>query len=155
MDDLSETPNRADVTAWLVEMIQSRLAAGNKCGLGKPEAPTGQPLPYPYRVVYSIPGGGMSGPPLGQAFGDAIYPYQVDSVGKTYDEAERAGADVLEWVVGRGADGQFVVPGGSPSGIRISDRIMDGTPGAPLQEGQPPNQVFTVSHTFGLYVTVE
>lgn len=150
-----ETPNRSDVTDWLIGLIQSKLPAGRKCGDAKPEAPDGQPLVYPYRVVYSIPGGSMSGPPLGQSHGDATYAYQVDSVGRTRAEAEAAGAEVLEWVVGRGADGKFVVSSPGPSGIRISDRIVDGTPGAPLQEGQPPNQVFTVSHTFGLYVTVE
>ena len=150
---MTETPDRSLVTDWLIALIQSQLPAGSKCGDAKPEAPTGQPLVYPYRVVYSIPGGGMSGPPLGQSHGDASYPYQVDSVGRTRADAESAAAQVMEWVVGRTAAGVFVVPGPVPSGFRISDRIVDGTPGAPLQEGQPPNQVFTVSHTFGLYVT--
>ena len=152
---MSQTPNRAACTQWLIDLIQSKLPAGEKCGDAKPEAPAGQPLKYPYRVVHSIPGGGMSGPALGQAFGDATYPYQVDSVGRTRAEAEAAAADVMEWVVGRAADNSYVVQAPDPDGVRISDRIVDGTPGAPLQEGQPPNQVFTVSHTFGLCVTVE
>lgn len=152
---MSQTPNRAACTTWLLDLITSRLPFDQKCGDGKPEAPAGQPLKYPYRVVYSIPGGSTNGPPLGQAYGDAVFPYQVDSVGRTRADAEVAGAEVLEWVVGRTASGAFVVQAPDPVGVRISDRIVDGTPGAPLQEGQPPNQVFTVSHTFGLCVTVE
>lgn len=152
---MSQTPNRPACTDWLIALIQSQLPADSKCGDAKPEAPTGLPLKYPYRVVHSIAGGSASGPPLGQAYGDATYSYQVDSVGRTRAEAEAAAADVMEWVVGRAADGQFVVQATDPVGVRISDRIVDGTPGAPLQEGQPPNQVFTVSHTFGLSVTVE
>ena len=151
---MSQTPSRAEVTQWLLDLIQNQLPVGNKCGDGKPEAPAGQPLQYPYRVVYSIAGGSMSGPPLGQSHGDAVYPYQVDSVGRTRADAETAAAEVMEWVVGRTSAGAFVVQAADPDGVRISDRIVDGTPGAPLQEGQPPNQVFTVSHTFGLYVTV-
>lgn len=152
---MSQTPSRAACTQWLIDLIQSKLPTDSKCGDAKPEAPVGLPLKYPYRVVHSIPGGGMSGPPLGQAYGDAIYSYQVDSVGRSRAEAEDAAADVMEWVVGRAADGSFVVQASDPDGVRISDRIVDGTPGAPLQEGQPPNQVFTVSHTFGLCVTAE
>lgn len=154
MVPVSQTPNRAVCTQWLLDLITGQLPAGEKCGDAKPEAPTGQPLKFPYRVVHSIPGGSMSGPPLGQAYGDAMYSYQVDSVGHTRAEAETAGAEVMEWVVGRTAGGAFVVQASNPVGVRISDRIVDGTPGAPLQEGQPPNQVFTVSHTFGLCVTV-
>lgn len=152
---MSQTPDRAAVTQWVVDFITAQLPPGQICGDAKPDAPDGQPLVYPYRVVYSIPGGGMSGPPLGQSHGDAVYPYQIDSVGHTRAEAEAAAAEVMEWMVGRRPDGSFVATMSGPSGIRISDRIVDGTPGAPLQEGQPPNQVFTVSHTFGLYVTVE
>jgi hypothetical protein len=151
---MSQTPSRAVCTQWMIDLIDGQLPPDRKCGDAKPEAPDGLPLKFPYRVVYSIPGGSADGPPLGQAYGDAIYPYQVDSVGHTRAEAETAAAEVMEWVVGRAADGSFVVQASDPDGVRISDRIVDGTPGAPLQEGQPPNQVFTVSHTFGLCVTV-
>lgn len=152
---VSQTPDRSAVTDWLIALIQSQLPATQLCGDAKPEAPAGQALVFPYRVVHSVPGGSMSGPPLGQSHGDAVYVYQVDSVGRTRASAEQAAAEVMEWVVGRNPDSTFVVPAAGPSGVRISDRIVDGTPGAPLQEGQPPNQVFTVSHTFGLYVTAE
>lgn len=152
---MSETPNRAAVTAWLKALLDGKVPVGQVCGLGKPQAPAGQPLQFPYRVLYSIPGGSVSGPALGQSSGDATYSYQVDSVARDYAIAEAAGAEVLEWIVGRTADGVFVVQAPDPDELRISDRIVDGTPGAPLQEGQPPNQVFTVSHTFAVYVTVE
>lgn len=150
-----ETPPRAAVTQWLIDLIDSKLPTGKKCGDGLPQTPDGVPLDWPYWVVYSIPGGSMSGPPMGQAQGDAVYPYQVDSVGKTRAQAEMAADWVRNWVVGRTAAGVFVVQAADPDGLRISDRIVDGTPGAPLQEGQPPNEVFTVSDTFSVYVTVE
>lgn len=152
---MSQTPNRDPVTSWLIQLIDSKLPAGFKCGDGRPEAPSGLPLKYPYNVVFSVPGGSVSGPPLGQASGDALYLYQVDSVGKNRKQTEQAADRIREWVVGRTPAGVFVVQAPDPDGLRISDRIVDGTPGAPLQEGQPPNEVFTVSETYGLYVTVE
>lgn len=153
---MANTPQKAVVTAWLLDLVQSRLSlatpVGQKIGDGRAE---GSPLIYPYHVLYSITGGSISGPPLGQAQGDAVLVYQIDSVGRTRDQAERAGDRLREWVVGRTPAGVFVVQVADPDGHAIHDRIVDGTPGAPLQEGQPPNEVFTVSDSIGIHVTVK
>ena len=150
------TPHRAMITQWLLDLVNAQLAtvlpAGQKMGRFRAE---GSPLIYPYHVLYSITGGSISGPPLGQAQGDAVLVYQLDSVGRTDDQAEMAADRLREWVVGRTPAGVFVVQAADPDGHAIHDRIVDGTPGAPLQEGQPPNEVFTVSETYGIHVSVK
>lgn len=153
---MSNTPQKAVITTWLLEMVNSRLAmelpAGQKMGDARAE---GSPLIYPYHVLYSIAGGSIGGPPLGQSSGDAVLVYQIDSVGRTRDSAERLADRLREWLVGRTPQGAFVVQVADPDGHAIHDRIVDGTPGAPLQEGQPPNEVFTVSETYGIHVSVK
>jgi hypothetical protein len=151
-----ETPGKSAVTDWLLALITSRLPAGQKCGDARAEIATANgALVYPYWVLYSIAGGVQpSGPPLGQAQGDVGFAYQLDSVGKNRRQAEEAADRARNWVVGRGPDGLFVVPMSNPDGLVIHDRIVDGTPGAPLQEGQPPNEVFTVSDPIRIDVSV-
>lgn len=153
---MSETPSRAAVTNWLLALITGQLTSPQKCGDARAQITydAGGKAIYPYWVLYSIPGGYMSGPPLGQAQGDARYVYQVDSVGRTRAQVEMAADRAREWVVGRTSAGVFVVQAADPDGVKIHDRIVDGTPGAPLQEGQSPNEVFTVSETYGIDVSV-
>lgn len=152
------TPPRSLVTGWLLGLVRARLVlespTGLTCGDGRAEVNDTGVLVYPYHVVYSIPGGWFAGPAMGQAQGDAEFVYQVDSVGRTRQQAETAADRVRNWIVGRTAAGAFVVQAADPEGLRISDRIVDGTPGAPLQEGQPPKEVFTVSDTIGIHVTM-
>lgn len=152
-----ETPSTAAVTDWLLALIRSQLVGpiGDlTCGDGRAQVNAAGALLYPYHVLYSIPGGSVGGPALGQAQGDAVFVYQLDSVGLTRQQAQAAADRARNWVVGRTAAGVFVVQAPDPEGLRISDRIVDGTPGAPLQEGQPPKEVFTVSDTIGIHVTV-
>lgn len=152
------TPPSNLVTDYLIGLIRSQLIgpiADQTCGDARAEVNAAGVLIYPYHVVYSIPGGSLSGPPLGQSSGDAVFPYQVDSVGRTRSQAQKAADRVRNWIVGRTAAGVFVVQAADPDGLQISDRIVDGTPGAPLQEGQPPKEVFTVSDTIGIHVTVK
>ena len=153
---MSETPSRAAVTAWLLALVTGRLTVPQKCGDSRAEITldaSGKTI-YPYWVLYPIPGGWMNGPPLGQAQGDARFVYQLDSVGRTRAQAEMAADRGREWLVGRTSAGVFVVQAADPDGVKIHDRIVDGTPGAPLQEGQPPNEVFTVSDTIAVDVSV-
>lgn len=152
------TPPRNLVTDWLLALIRSRLIgplASHTCGDARAEVNAAEVLVYPYHVVYSISGGLLTGPSLGMAQADAQFLYQVDSVGRTRSQAEQAADRVRNWIVGRSTQGGFVVQAPDPEGLQISDRIVDGTPGAPLQEGQPPNEVFTVSDSIGIHVTVK
>lgn len=151
------TPPRHLVTDWLLGLVRSQLVgplAKFTCGDQRAEANSAGNLPYPYHVVYSIAGGILTGPAMGQAQGDAVFLYQLDSVGLTRKSAEAAADRARNWVVGRTSAGVFVVQAPDPEGLRISDRIVDGTPGAPLQEGQPPKEVYTVSDTIGIHVTL-
>lgn len=151
---MSETPSRAAVNNWARELVTSKLPPGERCGDARAEFPAGSGPVYPYHVLYSVPGGYVSGPPMGQAQGDALFLFQLDSVGLTRDQAEQAADRARNWLVGRTIHGEFVVQPPDPDGVRIHDRIVDGTPGAPLQEGQPPREVFTVSETYGIHVSV-
>ena len=153
---MSNTPNRAAVTQWLLDLVTGALPGAQKCGDMRAEltVESGQTV-YPYHVLWPIPGGSVSGPPLGQAQGDARFVYQIDSVGRTRAQAEMGADRIREWVAGRTPQGAFVVQAAAPEGLAIHDRIVDGTPGAPLTEGQPPNEVFTVSETYGIDVSVK
>jgi hypothetical protein len=151
---MSNTPARAPVTAWLLALIRGTLPAGQTCGDMRAENNSSGELKYPYRVLWPIPGGYVDGPALGQAQGDALFVFQLDSVGKTRDQAEQAADRSREAIAGRGPDGSFALKPADPNGLRIHDRIVDGTPGAPLLEGQSPNEVYTVSETYGIYVSV-
>lgn len=151
---MSETPNRSAVTNWLLALVTEGLPGAELCGDMRAQFPEGSPPLYPYNVLYPIPGGSIDGPPQGQAQGDARFLYQLDSVGQTRDQAEKLADRARNRIVGRMSTGAFVVPAGDPDGVKIHDRIVDGTPGAPLQEGQPPNEVFTVSETYGIDVSV-
>jgi hypothetical protein len=154
---MSETPSKAAVTDWFIALITSQLTVPQKCGDMRAEVTldgSGNKI-YPYWVVFSIPGGSVTGPPMGQAQGDARFSIQLDSVGLTRGQAEMAADRARNWVVGRTSAGVFVVVRPDPDGLRIHDRIVDGTPGAPLQEGQNPNEVFTVSETYAIDVTVD
>jgi hypothetical protein len=151
---MSHTPGRALVTDWLLALIRSTLPAGQTCGDMRAENNSSGELIYPYRVLWPIPGGSVSGPALGQAQGDAALVFQVDYVGRTRDQAEKAADLGRETIAGRKPDGSFVRPAANPNGLVIHDRIVDGTPGAPLKEGQPPNEVYTVSESYGIFVSV-
>jgi hypothetical protein len=137
------------ITAWLLGLVDSRLPNGSKCGDHKSPAIA----VHPYPVLYSIPGGTVSGPPLADAQADADLVYQLDSVGRTRDQAEELAGRMLNWVVGRARDGKFLVVTANPDGHIIHDRIAEGSIGAPLAEGTQPNEVYTVSQRFVISVT--
>lgn len=88
---------------------------------------------YPIAVLHSIPGGGLSGPPLTDPTADCAYVYQFDVVGTRVDQVEK-GRDELELLVyGRDPDGAFLhalkpipgwgwvdrLPGDTPGGVEV------------------------------------
>lgn len=144
------TPDRGIVTEWLLGLL---AADPNGYGVGDHKAPAG-PVTYPYLVVYSIPGGSVGGPPMGQAQGDASFVYQVDSVGLTREQSEKLASRARERVSGRTATGSWFAAATPPSGLAVNDRIAEGSPGAPLAEGSYPNEVWTTSERFVVSVTL-
>lgn len=148
-------PDQYEVYEWLRWLIQSRLPAGQKCGDHRAEPPEGQTdMPFPFSVLHAVPGGSTGGPPLGAAQGDATFVFQHDSVGQTAGQAMALASRVRHWVAGKYPDGSFAVVTAGPDGIHVSDRIGPGSPGAPLMEGSPPTEVYTVSDLFEVSVSV-
>lgn len=139
------------MTAWLLELLE---ADPNAYKVGDHAAPRGV-VEYPYWTVWSVSGGSVGGPPLGAAQADATYVYQVDSVGKTRDQAEALGSRARARVSGRGADGSYVAPRESPAGMVVTDRVAHDTPGAATPTGAYPNEVWTYSERFAISVSVQ
>lgn len=149
-------PDQAEVFAWLLALIQSRLPPGQKCGDHRAEPlydDKGQAV-WPLSVAHVVPGGSISGPPMGDAQGDATFMFQVDAVGQTASQALKLAGRHRHWIAGRTPDGKYAVVTAGPDGIRVHDRILEGSPGAPLLEGSPPNEVYTVSDLFAVSVSV-
>ena len=120
--------------------------------VGKLQSPPNRP--FPYHVLYSVPGGGYDGPPLSGPDEDATVVYQVNTVALDPDAAGDNADHVRRLMLGRvPATGAFEVPAPSVDGWRIIDRRPDGgTPGAEYS-GAPPKRVFTIAERFVLVVT--
>lgn len=149
------TPDAAAVNRWLLDLL------GDEPGdflVGDHQAPITDPdevLAYPYWVLWHIGGGGVDGPPLGASSADAAFVFQLDSVGKTREQTVQLATRGRERVVGRTAAGAYAAPKSSPSGIVILDRFLDGAPGAPLAEGDRPNEVWTHSERYIITVSAQ
>lgn len=148
-----QVPDYDLVTQWLIDLVSSKLPTGEKCGDHRAEFPSDTPI-YPYNVLYGVPGGTTGGPPLGAAQADATFIFQIDSVGLDPKQARKQASRVRHWVAGRTETGAYAVVSAGPDGISISDRIGEGSPGAPLLEGTPPTEVYTVSDLFAISVSV-
>jgi hypothetical protein len=143
------TPDRADVTDWLVGLLRDN----GQWLVGDHKAPAGADPLRGYLVVYSIPGGGVGGPPLGAAAQDAVFVYQVDAVGRTREQAERLSARARLMAAGRDEQGAYHAAADDPVGLAVHDRVLDGSPGSAIAEGSFPNEVYTVSERFAIAVS--
>ena len=127
------------------------------------EAITGRPCgrlqsppnrPYPYNVLYAIPGGGFEGPALTAPDADASIVFQVNSVALDPAETEALGDGVREAFLGRDSKGAFLYqPPELPGGWRIIDRTPDGGLGGMEYSGAPTNRVFTMSERYVFHLT--
>ena len=147
---MANTPDRASVTKWLVDLLKSDPNAYPVGDHGAPRAD----VSYPYWTVWGIPGGSVSGPAMGQSQGDASFVYQVDSVGQTREQSERLASRARDRVAGRAANGQYAAAANDPAAMRVLDRISEGTVGAPVPEGTYPNEVWTTSERFVVSVSL-
>lgn len=148
-------PDQAAVTRWLLALAATHLPVGQKVGdFRAPDPGSDGVQVYPYHTLYSIPGGTVDGPPMGAAQSDVGYLYQLDSVGRTRDQAEQLASRGRNTISGRGPGGAFAVVAASPAGMLIRDRISEGSVGAPIVEGVRPNEVYTISDRFMIYATV-
>lgn len=145
---MPNVPDRADITKWLIDLLKAD-PDGFEVGDHRAPAAAG----YPYWTVWGIPGGGASGPPLGASQADAAFAFQVDAVGQTREQSERLAGRSRDRVAGRGPNGAYSAAAANPPGAVVNDRILDGGPGAPLPEGTYPNEVWTTSERFVIYVS--
>lgn len=93
---------------WL-DAVADYLAAETGLPVGRNSAPPGDPKHY--LTVWSIPGGGFSGPPLADPYADAAVVFQVDSVGELDAQAEGT-ADLVRAAMLDRAQRSLVPPAG-------------------------------------------
>lgn len=144
--------NRDDFTTGVVELLER----GTAKQVGDHKAPV-RPVDdddfYPYCIVYSIPGGRLSGS-LANQHEDGELVFQVTSVGLTRRQAEWMADRVRQVWCARAVSGVFQVPFISPPGWHVSGRIVqDGLNGGVDTEGEPPTEVWSVPERFLLQVT--
>lgn len=141
------TPARHSVT----EMLLTLLRRGTGKQVGDYELPAD--AEYPYAILYPIPGGGFDGPPLQSSESDALFTYQVTSVGLSRKQAEWMGDRVRATVVARSANGAFQVAHDDPDGLRIASRMVESGAGGVDVQGDPPHRVYSVAERFSIRVT--
>lgn len=142
------TPDRRPVT----NSLKATLERATSLPVGKGEAPAHEEN-EPYLVLHSLNGGELSGPPLAAPDADATFPYQIDAVGKTHDQAEWAGDLVRRTMLARNADGSFQVvmdPWGATKEIQ---REMSGSPSGVAKGGTKDFPVYSVQDRYNIYVT--
>lgn len=137
------------------EVTDAALLFARQLGMpvGDGEIPAGAhpKMDRPYLIVWALPGGGFSGPPLHAPHDDVVWVYQVDAVGRRRDQVEFAADAVRDLFVGR-VDGALSVFPDRP-GWAVADREPDGSPGGITSVGEPPNRVLTASQRFRLHTT--
>lgn len=140
--------DRAPVTAAV--LVTLRAMGSWQVGDGAAPAPTaGQALATtPYLILYSIDGGGFSGPEWNAPHADATLVYQVTVVGERRDQVEMLADKVRARILGRGSNGAFLATI-TPTGAVVMDRDSDGGPGGVDHDGT----VFTFAERFALTVT--
>lgn len=118
------------------------LASDTGVPVGRNRAPVTDDARY--YVLWSIPGGGLSGPPLADPHADAALVYQVDSVGVRDDQVEWLADLAREAMLERAKAGVVPMPGWGVMGV-----WPDGAVGAPDGEGE----VLSAAERFVVKVT--
>ncbi|MEU0722878.1 hypothetical protein [Streptomyces sp. NPDC006140] len=119
------TVARLPVTRALAALVEK--ATGRPCGVGELPRVQGtsgewKPAAVPYTILDSLPGE-FSGPPLWDWHADAVWTYQVTSVGEREDQVQWLADRVRAGVVGRSGD-QWTHDLRVPE-ARVIDRELD------------------------------
>jgi hypothetical protein len=147
------TPDLRPFCDWMIALLLTGTGkpVGDHDVPTLPEPPPGQ-AESPYCIVYSIDGGGFSGPALFAPNADAELMFQVTSAGRTRGQAQWMSDMVRRTVLARSSTG-FWVSQANPTGWVVADRRPDGpTPGVDV-EGSAPHRVFSVPERFVVCVT--
>ena len=137
------TLTRLPVDTAFVAMLRAQLTQ-NVYFADSATAESGTPSPdatLPYVVIYGIPGGEFSGPPLVDPEAIAEFYFQTTCVGGTASQANWMADQVRALVTGRTATGDFSTAL-TIAGAAVMDRYsLDGTPAAeptgPLYQSTP------------------
>ena len=132
-------PDQAEVTTALREFLEIY----SEHPVGDHAAPTSRPdvlIPSeaPYSVLYAIPGGKTTGPPLGYTDSIAYFEYQITTVGLRRDQTQMLMQKIREVMIGRDLDFslkyKLIVPGlvimdrelaSVPSGVTIAGKLFN------------------------------
>lgn len=118
----------------MTDWVRSLLEAGTGKLVGDHKAPTNHIAPY--GIVYTIDGGMEWGAPLTAPESEAIFVYQVTSVGARRDQAEWMADRVRRTMIDRAPDGSFLVIGNPPpAGSVVQDRRPQGARGMAEEQG--------------------
>jgi hypothetical protein len=118
-------------------------------GLNKAPAPDENgKISSPWSIVYSIEGGGFSGPPLEDPHADATVVVQVTSVGRRDDQAEWQADKVRGAMLDR-TSGALDHPITPPDGYKIMYVEPDGGPGGIDREGE----LYSIPERFAIHLT--
>lgn len=140
---LERAPLTTALATWLEEAVGRPV--------GRLQSPVNRP--FPYSVLYAVPGGSFSGPGLAHPDADAGVVYQVNSVALRDTQAEELADAVRSVILGRDGAGAFTTPPPALVGWTIIGRGPDGNPGGVEYSGTPPKRVFTAAERFVFYVT--
>lgn len=146
------TIDQSLVTTALIQLLE---AAPGSFAVGDHISPPGaNPRVAPYGVVKTIAGGSFDGPPLWDPEADVTLVYQVDAVGFTRPQAQALAARFRTQITGRkSTGGAYLVAITQPAGMRIHDRISEGTSGGVIVEGTAPDEIYSVPDRYLLTVT--
>lgn len=98
-------PDQQSVTDGMLELLRE----GTSKKVGDHELPDEVDDGDPYVILYSIPGGNREGPFLVDPPSDAVFTYQVTSVGKSRKQVEWMANMVRNTVTARDTDGSYQV----------------------------------------------
>lgn len=105
-----------------------------------------------YGIVYTVAGGGFTGPPFWAPESQGILVFQVTTVGKRRDHAQWLQDRVRLSFLSRKTEGGFQVPFAPPAGWVVTHREPDGTPPGVIPEGPPTQRIYNVPERYRLHI---
>ena len=141
------TVDTSPICRWLLELLES----GTDKQIGDHQSPT-SPV-FPYGVLTILDGSTFGGPPLVAPEADMDIPFQVDSVGRTPEQARWLADRVRRTIVARHSDGSFQVTADDPEGYHVADRQTAGGPTVPIPEGNTADRVWSLPERYTIRIT--
>lgn len=152
MTDVVRPIARTPVTNGLLAMLRDVVARP----VGDAVVPgplTGTDDLVPYTIVYGMPGGRYTGPPLLGSETSAQLVYQVTSVGETREQAEALADRNRDAILAMHTDAAgWLNPISAGPGRHVMSRDTVAGPGEAVAGDGPPDSVWHVDERFVLHV---